>query len=368
MKFPQVAKASVLALWLVCGAAGAAEPQAATPEQLKALYVGQWKLTCHWSNEVARLGARAGETMGGYEGQAQIVDREGQLILEITGEAPNGMRWDKELVMAPAAYKLTLDVKRNKRRAGITEYTRMDLVLSPDRTTLRGMAAWSNGLTANRSNEEQLLRALPPSGFYPWGVGFSSICLRRVESPPETDLSPPTPSEKPSLLLEAFDPDALAAPNELNAALDDLKEWLAGAGYYVMEKGASPVDFRGALEVARFQPNLSGQEFYLDTVSGQPVRFLKGTIPMGASFTIKDSKGKRTLLSVSLQRMRDSATPNEDPPTRVTPRGTVLLPPNMPQDLQRLLQLVLGQTAALPPKQKRSEFTSRLEELLNKGE
>jgi hypothetical protein len=40
----------------------------------------------------------------------------------------------------------------------------------------------------------------------------------------------------------------------------------------------------------------------------------------------------------------------------------------MPQDLERLLNLLPGQAAALPPKQKRSDHVSRLEELLIKGE
>ncbi len=288
-----------------------------SPEQLRALYVGQWQLKCHWTNDVARLGTRPGESMGNYEGKATIVDRDGQLILQITGEAPNGMRWDKELALLPGHYRLALDPKRNKRRSSLTEYTRMDLVLSPDRTTLRGIAAWSNGLTTNRSNEEQLLRALPPSGFYPWGVGFSSICLTRQGTPPESPLSPPRQSEKPTILLEAFDPDGLIEPNELKAALGELEAWLTGMGYEVCrENGESPPDFRGTLEVARFQPTLSGQEFYLDTVTNKPVRFMKGTIPLGVSFTIKDSKGKRPLMSISLQRVRDSATPNEDPKTR----------------------------------------------------
>jgi hypothetical protein len=177
------------------------------------------------------------------------------------------------------------------------------------------------------------------------------------------------PDERPSILLEANDPDGLAEPADLKTVLDDLADWLGTIGYEVWrEPGATAADFRGMLEVAPFRPALSGQEFYLDTASGQPVRFLKGAIPMAVSFTIKDAKGKRTLMSVSVQRMRDSATPEDDPKTRITPRGTVLLPPNMAMDLEHLLHLLPGQAAALPPKQKRSEYTSRLEELLIKGE
>lgn len=349
------------------GAGGADEP--ATPEQLRNLYVGQWKLTCHWTNDVKQLGVRPGESMGGYTGTAQISDRDGLLIMEIVGESTNAQRWEKELALVPSPYRLALDVKKTRRRASVTEYTKLDLVLSPDRTTLRGVASWNNGLNANRSNEGQLLQAQPPSTLYPWGIGGSSLCLKRVDPPPESVVPQPTLEKGPTILLEAVDTDSLAKVDDLQAALDELAEWLAGVGYDVLrEKSDSPPDLRGTLEVGRFQFNTTGQEVYLDVMNNQPVKFLKGTISMGAAFSIKDAKGKRNLLNVSLQRGRNSATPNDDPKLRVTPGGTVLLPPNMPLDLQRLLHLLPGQAAALPPKLKRSDYASRLEELLMKGE
>jgi hypothetical protein len=45
-----------------------------------------------------------------------------------------------------------------------------------------------------------------------------------------------------------------------------------------------------------------------------------------------------------------------------------MLPQNMPQDLARLMHMICGQVIAMPPRQKRSEFHSRLEELLLKRE
>ncbi len=340
-----------------------------SPEQLRALYVGDWKLRCYWTNDVVKLSARPGETLGSYTGTAQISDRDGLLILEITGEAPNGLRWDKQLTMIPTPYRLALDVKKSPRRSNTTEYTRMDLVLSPDLKTLRGVASWNNGLNSNRSNEGQLLRAQMPSTYCPWGVGGSSLTLEREGTPTESPLARPAPSKQPTILLESLDPDTVAEADDLQKVLDDFADLLTAQGFQVERiAGNTPPDFRATLEVARFAPNISGQEAYLDTLSGKPVRFLKGTIPFGAAFTVKDAKGKRTLLSVSLQRARDSATPDENPPTRVTPRGTVLLPADLPLDLRRLLNLLPGQVAALPAKQKRSEHVSRLEELLLKGE
>jgi hypothetical protein len=251
----------------------------------------------------------------------------------------------------------------------MTEYTRLDLVLSPDLTTLRGVASWPNGLNANRTNEAQLVQAQQPTVSYPWGVGGSSLCLKRVETPPVTSIPRPTVEKGPSILLEAADPDKLADEKDLAATLDELAAWLTTVGYDVRrEKDGPPPDLRGTLEVARFQANITGQELYLDTLNNQPVKMLKGTITLGASFSIKDAKGKRALMSVSLARGRESATPNDNPKTRTVSGGTIMLPANMPADLQRILNLLPGQAAALPPKQKRGDYYSRLDELLMKGE
>jgi hypothetical protein len=277
--------------------------------------------------------------------------------------------------MIPSENRLTLDAKKIKRRAGTTEYTRMDLVLSPDGTMLRGVASWSNGLNANRANEQQLLQAQSPSSFFPWGIGGSSLCLTRVDPPPAGLAADLAAEERPTVLLEAQDPDSLADAEELKSVLDELDQWLTAMGYEVQrekavqadeKKGASP-DFLAVLEVARFQANITGQEAYLDTLNNQPVKFLKGTISIAAAFTIKDAR-RRPLLRVELQRTRESATPDDNPTTRATPRGTVLLPPNLPADVGRVLKLLPGQAATLPARQKRSNYASRLEELRHKSE
>lgn len=372
--YPTIAGAArIAAIMLVVGISpadvrGADEPTA-TPEQLRALYVGQWKLVCNWTNDVTHLSTRAGETMGGYTGTAQISERDGQLVMEIVGEAPSGMRWEKQLTLAADLYRLALDAKKIRRRTNLTEYTRLDLMLSPDRTMLRGVAFWNNGLNERRSNESQLLQAQSPSSYFPWGAGGSSLCLTRVGPPPESTLLRPVPVPGPTLLLESLDPDSLAEADDLHSTLSELAQWLTALGYDVhREKGGTRPDLYGLLEVGRFQANISGQETYLDVVSKQPVKFLKGTITVGAAFTIKDGKGKRPLLRVEMQRARESATPDDDPKIRVTPRGTILLSPNMPQDLKHVLDLLAGQAAALPAKQRRSPYVSRLEELLHKGE
>jgi hypothetical protein len=207
------------------------------------------------------------------------------------------------------------------------------------------------------------------AGFYPWGIGWSTLLLERDGPAPETTLERARPSEPRRIQLEVSDPDGLAEAEDLKDVLAKLETWLAALGYEVQTGPADEKpDFRGVLEVARFQPNLTGQEVYLDTVSGQPVRFMKGWIPMAVAFSIKDAKGKRSLMSVSVQRARESATPNDDPKTRMTAKGPVLLPPNTAGDYKQLLHLLPGQAAALPPKQRKSESASRLEELLLKGE
>jgi hypothetical protein len=368
MSFAQVALASLaLLISLISTARGA--DGAPSPEQLRRLYVGQWKLACFWTNDVKQLGPRPGESIGGYTGTAQISERDGVLVMELVSQAPDGKRWEKELALVAGPRRLALDLKHTRRRAGVTEYTRMDLVLSPDGTTLRGVDSWNNGLNANRANEAQLMQAQPPSIYFPWGVGGSSLCLKRLEAPPADAVASSATDKGPTILLEALDPDRLVAEADLKGALDEHAEWLKGLGYDVLrEPAGSPPDLRGTLEVARFQASITGEEVYLDTMNNQPVKFQKGTIAMAAAFTIKDARGKRVLLNVSLTRGRDSATPNDNPQIRNTTRGPILLPPNMPQDYKVLLNLLPGQVAALPPKLRRSEHASRLEELLFKGE
>lgn len=341
---------------------------AESPSDLRSLYEGSWKFTCYWVNDVERLGPRPGESMGSYTGKATIAKRENHLLLSLIGDLPVGPS-EKEIAVTPSPSRLSMDVRNTKRRAGVTEYIRCELVLSPDRTTLLGVANWSNGLNANRSNEENLLKAQPVAGFYPWGIGWSSLQLERDEPPPETSLNRPKPAEPRRLQLELSDPDSLAEADDLKETLADLEKWLTGLGYEVLTKpGDEKPDLRGILEVGRFQPNATGQEFYFDTANNQAVRFLKGWITMGVSFSIKDAKGKRTLLNVTIQRSRESAVSNDDPKTRMTAKGPVILSPNMAADYKQLLHLLPGQVAAQPPKQRKSESASRLEELLIKGE